>query len=249
MADGSLRARENVPENSWRMRAYRLALDHVPPEGGNTLDINAVCCALCRELGALEVAVTLASLEPTDAVLGEANGGDTHLSDVEVTAAQGPAGEAVARRRPCLLPRLVEAFERWPGYVALAGERGVASVYAFPLGVRADPMGALTIYMAKTDALDEQQVRLARGAAELASGILLNDRPDVLQFNSAEWYNAREGRSEVYQAQGMVGVELQLALPEAIALMRAHAFATGMTLTEVASEIVQGRVSLRSDRS
>src|SRR5690625_1168919 len=125
MADGSLKARENVPENSWRMRAYRLALDHVPPEGGNTLDINAVCCALCRELGALEVAVTLASLEPTDAVLGEANGGDTHLSDVEVTAAQGPAGEAVARRRPCLLPRLVEAFERWPGYVAQIGRAHV----------------------------------------------------------------------------------------------------------------------------
>lgn len=238
-----------MPDNSWRMRAYRLALAHVSPEGGNVVNISTVCRALFRELGALDVAVTLTSLEPTDAVLGEANCTDTYLSDLEVTAAQGPAGEAVARRRPCLLPRLAEAFERWPGFVALAGERGVASVYAFPLGERADPMGALTIYMAKPDALDEQQLSLARGAAELASGILLNDRPDVLQFNSDGWYSAREGRSEVYQAQGMVGVELRMALPEAIALMRAHAFASGMTLTEVASEIVQGRVSLRSDQA
>lgn len=231
------------------MRAYRLALAEPSSEDGTTLTAQAVCSSLRRELDAIEVAVTVTSSEPTDAVIAEATRSDTHLSDLEVTVAQGPVGDAVAGRKPSLVPRLDAAFGRWPGYVSVARERGVASVYAFPLGASASPMGAITVYMARSDGLNEQQLRLSRGAAELASWLLLTERPDVLHYNSDEWYSAREGRSEVYQAQGMVGVDLDMALPEAIALMRAYAFAAGMTLTEVAGEIVRGHVSLRADQA
>lgn len=241
--------KEEALENSWRMRAYQLALAEVSSEGRDAVTADAVCRGLRRELDAVEVAITIMSSEPTDAIIGESTRSDGHLSDLEVTVAEGPASDAVARRHPCLVPHLDAAFERWPGYVSLAREREVGSVFAFPLGGSAVPMGAITIYMSRPDALNKPQLRLSQGAAEVATRVLFSDRPDLLQYNSDECYRAREGRSEVYQAQGMVGVELHMALPEAIALMRAHAFATGMTLTEVAGEIVRGRVSLRSDQA
>ncbi len=48
-------------------------------------------------------------------------------------------------------------------------------------------------------------------------------------------------RTEVHQAQGMVMVFLGLSLAEALVLMRARAFATGRSLTELARDVVFGR--------
>jgi hypothetical protein len=55
-------------------------------------------------------------------------------------------------------------------------------------------------------------------------------------------------RSEIYQAQGMVMVDLKLPLPAALAVMRAHAFATGRKLIDVSIDIVEGRLDLDQDR-
>ena len=54
-------------------------------------------------------------------------------------------------------------------------------------------------------------------------------------------------RDEVYQAQGMVMVELGVTLEVALARMRAVAFADGISLQELAADIVAGRRSLRMD--
>ncbi len=53
-----------------------------------------------------------------------------------------------------------------------------------------------------------------------------------------------DGHAHVYQAQGMVMVQLGVALPEALARMRAHAYAHDVTLVELATEIVEGRTRL-----
>lgn len=54
-------------------------------------------------------------------------------------------------------------------------------------------------------------------------------------------------RNEVYQAQGMVMSALGITLTAALARMRAHAFAAGRDLTDVAIDIVEGRLRLADD--
>ena len=51
-------------------------------------------------------------------------------------------------------------------------------------------------------------------------------------------------RLEVYQAQGMVMVDLGVSLTEAMALLRAHAFTLGRPLGDVARDVVTGRLRL-----
>ena len=51
-------------------------------------------------------------------------------------------------------------------------------------------------------------------------------------------------RLEVYQAQGMVMVDLGVSLTEAMALLRAHAFTLGRPLGDVARDVVAGRLRL-----
>ena len=49
---------------------------------------------------------------------------------------------------------------------------------------------------------------------------------------------------EVYQAQGMVMVDLGVSLAEALVRLRAHAFVEGRPVGDVARDIVAGRLRL-----
>ena len=49
---------------------------------------------------------------------------------------------------------------------------------------------------------------------------------------------------EVYQAQGMVMVDLGVGLAEALVRLRAHAFLEGRPLADVARDVVAGRLRL-----
>jgi AmiR/NasT family two-component response regulator len=49
---------------------------------------------------------------------------------------------------------------------------------------------------------------------------------------------------EVYQAQGMVMVDLGVSLADALVRLRAYAFVEGRPVAEVARDVVAGRVRL-----
>jgi AmiR/NasT family two-component response regulator len=51
----------------------------------------------------------------------------------------------------------------------------------------------------------------------------------------------------VYQAQGMVMVDLRVSLADAMARMRAYAYTVDRPLTDVAEDVVAGRLRLDTD--
>jgi len=53
----------------------------------------------------------------------------------------------------------------------------------------------------------------------------------------------------VYQAQGMTMVDLGVPLRDALARMRAHAWAESRPLPEIADDIIAGRLRLAPDTS
>jgi hypothetical protein len=54
-------------------------------------------------------------------------------------------------------------------------------------------------------------------------------------------------RAEVYQAIGMISVQLDVDLEEAFVRLRAHAFAVGAGLGDAADDVVNRRLRLQSD--
>ena len=54
-------------------------------------------------------------------------------------------------------------------------------------------------------------------------------------------------RAEVYQAQGMVMVDLGVTLAEAMARLRGHAYAENRYLSDVARDVVAGKLTLDLD--
>jgi hypothetical protein len=99
----------------------------------------------------------------------------------------------------------------------------------------------LDLYAASPAPLRPDQVSLGLTFADLATESLLNPPPGASAAEvNARLVEALERRGEIHQAQGMVMVDLGVGLAEALTLLRAHAFSRGLSLLDVAREIVAG---------
>jgi hypothetical protein len=91
--------------------------------------------------------------------------------------------------------------------------------------------------------------------AEIALWILLDGPSDVGGPSDATvdrpvdgLESAVESRSELFQAQGMVKIQLGVSLAEAMSRLRAHAYTQDRRLADVARDVVARRLVLEPDR-
>jgi AmiR/NasT family two-component response regulator len=63
-----------------------------------------------------------------------------------------------------------------------------------------------------------------------------------------ELSDANAHRAEVHQASGMVSIQLAITVDEALARLRAHAFANDQSVAAVAQQIVSRGLRLSDDR-
>lgn len=172
------------------------------------------------------------------------------VEEIEFSVGEGPGTEAFLTSRPVLTPDLEQALARWPGYVPAALETGVRATFAFPLLVGAARFGVLHLHCPEVRALSTDDTATSLLLTALATELVLDVysptnghpvRPDVPLLDPDDH------RDEVYQAQGMVTVQLAISLEAALARMRAHAFASDQKLAQVAADILAGRTRLQAD--
>jgi AmiR/NasT family two-component response regulator len=110
--------------------------------------------------------------------------------------------------------------------------------------------GALDLYRALPGPLSSEQVADALVYADTA-GMLLLDATAATGRDAAEleWqHNDRTGgHAVVHQATGMLLVQLGVDAETAFARLRAHAYAAGLPLAQVARDIVERRLRLEPD--
>lgn len=206
----------------------------------------AVCPEILSALGAgLSVTRRGAVLEPllgSDAEVGE-------LEELQFTLGQGPAMDVVLSGAPEREPDLAaaEAGRRWPVFAREAAERGVHGVFAFPVGAGAAMLGVLTVYRRQPGPLDTDQWLDALVIADALFVLALDHRrglsPDLHEVIDAA-FTAR--RAEVHQAAGRVAAQERISVTDALARLRAHAYSTGLSLHEVAADVMSGGLRLDS---
>lgn len=226
-------------------------LDREPKPGGHELadTLDRVCGATSRGLGVAGTAVTVMSDGGHGAVAGSSSPRMRSLATLEFDLGEGPSREAFASRRPVLVPDLSgRAAESWPGFAVAAGGRGVGATFAFPLQIGAAALGVLSMYADHPRTLTSDEVGLGSIFAEITTEVLINDpAPSHDGELSSDLTNILDLRLEVFQAQGMVMVALGVSLAEALVRMRAHAFAAGRGLDDLALAIVERRVDLSAE--
>lgn len=208
-----------------------------------------LCTALTRDLPASGVGISVL----TDATYGAGTVAASdlvsrRLDELQFALGEGPCIDAYASRRPVLEPDLSgHGSGRWPGYAAAAQDEGVRAVFAFPLQIGAARSGAMDIYRNEPGSLTQDALAQARTFADIAMGLLLDTQRASEADGGTHLDDALAYRLEVYQAQGVVMVDLGVTLDEAMARLRAHAYADGRSLADVARDIVDGNLRLSRD--
>ena len=174
--------------------------------------------------------------------------------ELQFLLGEGPCLESVARRAPVVVADLADPVDqRWPVYGPAMLDLHVHGVYAMPVVVAGEYVGALDLFRNQPGSLAREEFSGAFVAAELA-GLPLLDLLDadmaaaVGDPDSNAWAELSAlSRAEVSQATGMLVVQLEVEPAEALVRLRAHAYSTGRSATEVARDIVDRRLRLEAD--
>lgn len=210
--------------------------------------LQRMCRAASRHLPAWGVGVTLLSDggEPMTTVASTQR--SARVEELQLSLGEGPCLLAYSTRAPVLVPALDELEGSvWPAYARAAQEHGIHAVFAFPLQVGAVRLGALDVYRERRgDTLSSAALAQALTFAVLSVEVLLDAGSSPEQ--AASLVDDSPGtRYEVYQAQGMVMAQLGIGGAEAMARLRARAFAEGRPLAAVAQDVVRRTLDVEDD--
>ena len=214
--------------------------------------LQALCLVLTRVLPASAAGVNLMTEGQLTGGTAAVWGPHSHeLEELQFSLGEGPCNDAFRSRRPALEPDLPgRGMRRWPGYAPAAHDYGVRAVFAIPLQVGAVRLGALDIYRVEVGPLSIAALSQAVTFANIAVSVLIDGQSTATgddRVSSVD--DVLAYRAEVYQAQGMVMVDLGVTLTEAMARLRGRAYAEGVPLSELAKDIVAGTLRLERDTS
>ena len=172
------------------------------------------------------------------------------LEDLQFTIGQGPCRDAYRSGQSVHAPRLDDsAFVRWPPFVDLARSSGIGAVFAYPLLASGANVGVLTLYQQTEGDLSGAQHDDSLAISRVLTQTVLSLQDTVPAGSlAAELDVVVAYRAEIYQASGMVAVQLQIPPAEALLRIRGHAFAHDVPVSAVAAEIVARRLRLPDDR-
>jgi hypothetical protein len=174
------------------------------------------------------------------------------LEELQFTLGEGPCLDAVTSRQPVLVPDLADgAMGRWPGYASALHDTGVRAVFAFPLQIGAARLGALDVFRREAGSLTAGEFRDALTFADMAVTTLLDGQARAVPGSAADGLEDEVvgQRAELFQAQGMVAVQLGISLADALARLRAYAYAEDKPLGDVARDVVARRVLFEGGQS
>jgi hypothetical protein len=162
---------------------------------------------------------------------------------------EGPCFDVLRDHAPVLVPdlRAAGAMARWPAWSGKAGGLGVCSVAAFPIQAGAIASGVLTMYSASPRLLNHEQMRVALRLADKALLALLDLIAGLSDTRPLDKDLSAILRADVHRAAGMVMVQADLPIDHALARLRAHAFASGRPLSEIADDVLARRLRFTSD--
>ena len=200
----------------------------------------AVCAVCVRAVAGVDsAALTLRSASRAQEMLGASDQWAAGLEEIQYTLGEGPAVAAFTSGGPVLVPDVHVDRVRWPGFAEAGAAAGVAAVFAFPLQVGGVRLGTLDLYRRRPGGLAADAVADAAALADVVTLALLQhaERSDEDDLRRAISYQ------DVNTATGMLAAQLRISLEDAFARLRAHAFATGRSVLEVAGDVLARRIA------
>jgi hypothetical protein len=168
--------------------------------------------------------------------------------EAQYALGEGPCIDAFSSRAPVLVPDLASTeFIRWSGFRHGALTAGVRAAFGFPLVVGPICIGTLNLYNDRAGDLTISQFADAVTVAKVVVSRVLKWQARA-DFGAVAWQLERvpAHRAVIHQATGKISVQVRVSVDDALDLLRAHAFAEGRPLSNVAEDVMEGRVDFKS---
>jgi hypothetical protein len=212
-------------------------------------------CEACVMLFSVDAAaISLVFAGVTSGTLGSSGATARTYDELQFTLGEGPCLDSIALRGPILVADLAKADDgRWPAYGPAMLDYQIRGIFAVPVMVAGEYVGALDLFRAQPGELSVDSLAGAVLAAELAGVPLLDLMDSDLQAavndpDSRAWAELNAlSHTEVSQATGMLVAQLGVEPAEALVRLRAHAYATNRSATDVARDILDRRLQLDFD--
>jgi hypothetical protein len=200
-----------------------------------------LCLAAVHLMGATGGSLTIAYTAPHRVTLCSTDDRASRLEDLQDVLGQGPgptaysSGDQVRSQIGVMTPQASAPVDaRWPQFdLAVRNAFSSVRITAIAIHPNGEVMGVLTCHQPV-----DTQPRLDEPVAQFladAVGVALLQDPDALATDlTGPWAS----RAQIHQATGMVTAQLRVHPEDAIALLRAHAFAQSWPLARVAAAVV-----------
>jgi hypothetical protein len=203
---------------------------------------------LCRfavdEMALSGCAVVLMSGAESASVLAGAGRYARTVTGLQMELGEGPCLQAHASGIPVLLPDLTaENANRWPAFAAAALAVGVYAEFSLPLTVGTSGIGTLDLCRDRPGMLSDEHLADALVATDIARDAVLYQQYAPAGPGLAELLAAGgTDRIVIHQATGMIAAQLDDTTANALARLRAAAFASGRPMYDIARDVVERQV-------
>ncbi|MCW2715966.1 MAG: hypothetical protein JWN88_3013 [Frankiales bacterium] len=236
-------------------RAFREAFGTAVSGGPRGVAAADRLCDACVELLDVDgAALSIVGNPSAQGTYGASSDLSRRLDEFQFTLGEGPCMDSVRLARPVLIPDLDSPLEnRWPVFAAAVLGEGVRAVFAIPVAIATSYVGALDLFRRAPGPLSDEGLTGGLLAAQLGALPLLDMIAEDRTQNSDSpdddgWSElATLARVEVYQATGMLMAQLDVGPAEALVRLRAHAFAEGVPVSQVAWRIIERELTLEAD--
>ncbi|MCF3119319.1 GAF domain-containing protein [Streptomyces arenae] len=181
--------------------------------------------------GVRSAALTLVGHDHAQLAVAASDDTSRAAQELEFILEEGPVRDAMDRRGPVVAtgPSMIET--RWPGYGRELVGLGLEFVLAVPLEATHDQcLGALTLYESRPGPMGYGAC--AEVAEALTHTVLLGPDPEP------ELYGGTDHRDTVHQAAGAHSVRMGASVQDALAVIKARAFAEGVSTEAIAQRVL-----------
>jgi GAF domain-containing protein len=132
---------------------------------------------------------------------------------------------------------------RWPSFTAQARTHGFGPVYALPMRLRDQTIGALNLFLPRGASLPDLDLDIAQAMADVATIAILQHRARHADHQLAEQLQtALNSRIAIEQAKGVIAERAQVDMEVAFTLLRRQARDHNARLSDVAMAVASGQL-------
>ena len=211
----------------------------------DVVDFLTLLTARCVDLFDLSAAGLFLAEAPNGLRLVASSNHDPGVLDLfEHQHGEGPGLDCYRTGAAVTCEDLGTAMDRWPGFSGRAVAAGWASIYALPMHLRAEVIGALELLRADPDPLPAADLVAAQALADVATIAILQHRAaEEHRLLAEQLQYALDSRIAIEQAKGVLAEHSGLDMSRAFDALRAYARGNNRRLVDVAQAIVERRLA------